>query len=49
MIQLYYRLYLGGFVVLGFADFDSQQTVPLLQELVLCKMFEGLLHSEDMD
>ena len=46
---LYHWLYLGGFVVLGFADFDSQQTVPLLQELVLCKMLEGLLHNEDMD
>jgi hypothetical protein len=31
------------------AGFDSQHTVPLLQELVLCKMLEGLEQSEDMD
>jgi len=30
-------------------DFDSQQTVPLLQELVLCKILEGLVHREDID
>lgn len=28
---------------------DSQQTVPLVQELVLCKIFEGRVQSEDMD
>ena len=36
-------------MVLGFADFDSQQTVPLLQELVLCKILEGFVHKEDID
>ena len=49
-LSLYYQLYLfGGLVVLGFAEFDSQQTVPLLQELVLCTILAGFEHSEDMD
>ena len=47
IIDIHYLF--GALVVLGCADFDSQQTVPLLQELVLCKMLEGLLHSEDID
>ena len=28
---------------------DSQQTVPLLQDLVLCRILEGLVHRLDMD
>ena len=52
--SLYHQLYLFGAGVLLLllfddAGFDSQHTVPLLQELVLCKMLEGLEQSEDMD
>ena len=28
---------------------DSQHTVPLLQDLVLCRIFEGFVHKLDMD
>ena len=54
MHSLYLQLYLFGAGVLLLllfddAGFDSQHTVPLLQELVLCKMFDGLEQSEDMD
>ena len=50
--KIYHQLYLFGAGVLSltpFELFDSQHTVPLLQELVLCNILEGFEQSEDID
>ena len=41
----------GGFRTseASFPFLDSQHTVPLLQDSVLCKMLEGSLHKDDID